>query len=333
VPELAFDRPDRAAVLLGSAADEAIADAGLLPHALVCGTTLGGLNAWLPRVRSENVGNAEDDWSMSAPAERLANQLKIAGPVLTTSVACASGNVALGTALAMLRLGEVESVLCGGFDALSDFVVSGFHALKALDPDPCRPFDSSRRGLNLGEGAAFLVLEEEGRALRRGAKVRAFLDGYGVSADAVHMTGPDREGGGAARAMRAALDDAGLNATAIDFVSAHGTATLFNDLMEAKALASALGEKVSAQVPLHSIKSSLGHTLGASGALEAVASVRMLETGLLPATVGTSELDREIKLNVVRQQALERRIKSVLSSSSGFGGTNAAVVFQRGEAP
>src|SRR5262249_8114903 len=141
---------------------------------------------------------------------------------------CASGNAALGAALDLVRSGRCDVVLAGGIDALHDFVISGFACLKALDPEPCRPFDKTRKGLNLGEAACFLVIESEAHARTRGARIRAFLDGFGIAADAVHMTGPDREGRGAARAMKAAVADAGIDASAVDFVSAHGTATVFN---------------------------------------------------------------------------------------------------------
>src|SRR5262249_26098878 len=160
------------------------------------------------------------------------------------------------------------------------------------------PFDRHRRGLNLGEAAAFLVVESEAHARARGARIRAFFDGYGIAADAVHMTGPDKEGRGAARAMQVALADAGRAPTDVRFVSAHGTATVFNDLMEAKALALVFGAHA-ATTPVNSIKAALGHTLGAAAALEALACVRTLETGLVPPTVGLEERDPEIHLDVV----------------------------------
>jgi 3-oxoacyl-[acyl-carrier-protein] synthase II len=200
--------------------------------------------------------------------------------------------------------------------------------LKALDPEPCRPFDRTRRGLNLGEGACFLVLESAEHARARGARIRAFLDGYGVAADAVHMTGPDREGRGAARAMAAALADAGRSPADVDFVSAHGTATQFNDLMEGKALALALGDRA-AHTPVDSIKSALGHTLGAAAALEALLCVRVVETGLAPATPGLGELDPEIPLDVIHGTPRQLAARTTLSTASGFGGTNAAIVITR----
>jgi 3-oxoacyl-(acyl-carrier-protein) synthase len=267
-------------------------------------------------------------WGYAGPAQAVAAASDARGPLVVPSVACASGNVALDAALALVRSRRCDLVLAGGVDALQDFVIQGFACLKALDPGPSRPFDRARRGLNLGEAAGFLVVESEAHARARGARVRAFLDGSGIAADAVHMTGPDREGRGAARAMQAALADAGLDPSAVGFVSAHGTGTVFNDLMEAQALALVLGDGA-ASTPVNSIKSALGHTLGAAAALEAIACVRTLETGLIPPTPGLEERDPAIALDVVQGAARRSDVRVALSTASGFGGTNAAVVLTR----
>ena len=334
VEELPLSAPSRAATMATWAAEEAFADAGDPARGarlgVACGTTLGGIAGWLPLVRATMdavpaAAAAPARWGYAGPAQAVAAAVDARGPLVVPSVACASGNVALGAALELLRRGRCDVVLAGGADALHDFVLAGFGALKAADVAPCRPFDRNRRGLNLGEAAAFVVLESEEHARARGARIRAFLDGCGVSADAVHMTGPDREGRGAARAMQAALADAGCTAADVGYVSAHGTATPFNDLMEAKALALVLGARASS-TPLNSIKSALGHTLGAAAALEAVACVRTLETGWVPPTPGCEELDPEIALDVVRGAARQVRPRVALSTASGFGGTNAAVV-------
>jgi 3-oxoacyl-[acyl-carrier-protein] synthase II len=338
-PTVPFDAPARAATMALSAAREAIADAGVTARGarvgVTLGTTLGGIHGWLRTVR-EHLAAPEAElaaprrWTWAGPARAIADALHAEGPTLVASVACASGNAALGLAMDLLRRRACDVVVAGGADALSDFVIAGFACLKACDAEPSRPFDRARRGLNLGEGAAFLVLEREADARARGARVRAFLDGYGSAADAVHMTGPDREGRGAARAMRAALDDAGLAPGAVGHVSSHGTATVFNDLMEGKALALALGEHAG-RVPVNSVKGALGHTLGAAGALEAVLCVRALETGLVPPTAGLVERDPEIPLDVVAGEARAvPSLDAVLSTSSGFGGTNAAIVLRRG---
>ena len=335
VDELPLSAPSRAAQLATWAAEEALADAGQ-PAAsssgdrfgVALGTTLGGIQGWLPVVRatqeSLEVAAAPRRWGYAGPAHAVAAAIGARGPVVVPSVACASGNVALGAALDLIRRDRCDVVLAGGADALHDFVIAGFGTLKAVDAAPCRPFDRDRRGLNLGEAAAFVVVESEAHARARGARIRAFLDGYGVAADAVHMTGPDREGRGAARAMCAALADAGRGAAGdVGYVSAHGTATPFNDLMEGKAFALVFG---AAPPPTNSIKGALGHTLGAAAALEALACVRTLETGLVPPTPGLETLDPEIALDVVRDSARAVRPRVVLSTASGFGGTNAAIV-------
>ena len=334
VPSLPLDAPSRATQIALSAAREALSDAGDPARStrlgLSVGTTLGGISGWLRAVRHADEPNlqAPRRWSYAGPAQAVAEELSLEGPIEVATVACASGNAALGAALDLIRLGRCDVVLAGGVDALHDFVIAGFGCLKAVDSGPCRPFDRTRKGLNLGEGAAFLVVEAEAHARARGARIRAFLDGYGISADAVHMTGPDREGRGAARAMTAALADAGVTAAQVDYVSAHGTATVFNDLMESKALGLTLGPRA-ALTPVNSVKSALGHTLGAAGALEALLCVRTLETGLVPPTPGLRELDPEIHLDVVRDIPRETAARVALSTSSGFGGTNAAVLLQK----
>ncbi len=332
VEELPLSAPARAEQFARWAAEEALADARLADAAarpgpdrlgVAVGTTLGGIQGWLPVVR--DAAAAPPRWGYAGPAQAVAAAVGARGPLVVPSVACASGNVALGAALDLVRRGRCDVVLAGGADALHDFVIAGFGTLKAVDTAPCRPFDRDRRGLNLGEAAAFVVVESEAHARARGARIRAFLDGYGVAADAVHMTGPDREGRGAARAMQAALADAGRAAADVGFVSAHGTATPFNDLMEGKALALVFGARTSA-VPVNSIKSALGHTLGAAAALEAVATVRTLETGLIPPTPGLTTLDPDIPLDIVHGTPRATSPRVVLSTASGFGGTNSTII-------
>ncbi len=316
---------ERAGALALAAAEEAVRDAGGVvagPRlAVAVGTTLGGVGAWLAVVRGEV--RAAERWRWSGPAEAIAAAHGAGGAVTVSSVACASGNGALAAALELVREGRAAQVIAGGVDALNDFVAAGFASLKALDPEPCRPFDRTRRGLNLGEGACFLVIEEEAHARARGARIRAFLDGAGAAADANHMTGPDREGRGAARAMQAALADARLAPSEIQFVSAHGTATNFNDAMEARALRAVFG---AAAPPVNSIKGALGHTLGAAGAFEALLCVRTLERGVIAPTAGHTDLDPDIDLDVV-VAARPSPVRAALSTSSGFGGVNATLVF------
>ncbi|MCS6915002.1 MAG: beta-ketoacyl synthase N-terminal-like domain-containing protein [Myxococcales bacterium] len=323
---------ERASWLALQAALQALGPTGpppLPPERLgvVVGTTSGGKALWLEALACG--GPARGDWTYGAPARAVAQRVG-AGVVEVVSVACASGNAALGTALDLIREGTCDAVLAGGVDVLTDFVLSGFAALRAHARGPCRPFDRDRDGLSLGEGAAFLLLEAAPLARARGRRVRAWLDGYGVACDATHMTGPDREGGGAARAMAAALAEAGASPEEVDFVSLHGTGTRYNDLMEARGLASALGPRA-ATVPVNSIKGAIGHTLGAAAALEAVMAVRALEAQLVPPTAGLQVQDPEIPLRVVHEVPLRTRLETVLSTASGFGGLNAAVLLRRGD--
>ncbi len=216
-------------------------------------------------------------------------------------------------------------VVCAGVDVLQPFVVSGFRTLRAQSPDFCRPFDARRSGVNLGEASACVILEPEAQARRRRQPILGFLAGAGLSQDAHHMTAPDPQGRGALLAMQRALADAGLSPDAIDFVSSHGTGTPFNDQMEGKALVQLFGSRVR-QVPVNSIKGAVGHTLGAAGLLEAVMAVEVLRTQQVPATVGLEQPDPVFSLDLVMGEPRRLPVLRILSTASGFGGENAAVV-------
>lgn len=345
----ADDADDGAALLSGRArgtelallaAEEAFRDAGLSISStslgVSVGTTLGDKAPWVQGLRAARGQPSDQPGVPAIPAQAPGRAVAArydARMLRVMSTACASGNAALGVAVQWIRSRACDAVLCGGVDALQEFVLSGFHSLRAHSREPSRPFDGRRSGLNLGEGAGFLVVESADSARDRGARIRGYLDGYGLSCDAHHMTGPDRNGRGAARAMLHAIADAGLDPAGIDFVSAHGTATVFNDLMEARGLEGVFGDRAPA-IPVNSIKGALGHTLGAAGALEAVMAVRILEEQLIPPTAGHEQLDPEIRLDVVHGAARRARVRAVLSTSSGFGGVNAALVLSAaGDAP
>jgi 3-oxoacyl-(acyl-carrier-protein) synthase len=337
VPEGAADPgPRRATALARAAAGEALTHAGLVAPfapelaprvAVVVGTTLGGIRTFLPDLRGEP-RPAPPTFPHGGPAVELACALGAAGPLLVPSIACASGTAAIGLALHLVRDGRADVVVAGGVDALSDFVFSGFHSLTVLDPAPARPLAAERAGLNLGEGAAFLVVESAAHAAARGAPVRARLGGFGLADDACHMTGPDREGRGAARAMAAALADAGRTPAEVDFINLHGTGTTFNDLMERHAVWHLLGARTPA-VPVDSIKGAIGHTLGAAGAFEALLLCQVVQEGIIPPTVGTTARDPAIDLDVVLGAPRRAPVRCALSTTSGFGGLNAAVVVER----
>jgi len=259
---------------------------------------------------------------LAGPALAVARLLGAGGPVQNPSLACASGSVAIALAQGWIRSGACDAVVAGGVDVLSRFVHAGFSALRALAPDRPRPFDRDRAGLALGEGAALLLLQAG--ALEGHARV----SGWGLSADAHHLTGPDPSGSGLARAIQAALADAAIAPSKVDFINAHGTATVFNDLMESKAIAQVFGP-AAPRVPVNSIKGAVGHTLAAAGAIEAVVCTLVLERGLVPPTAGLQHLDPAIALDVVHGTARAGSYQRVLSTSSGFGGVNSALVLER----
>jgi 3-oxoacyl-[acyl-carrier-protein] synthase II len=319
----------RASDLALCASLEALAAAGLpsgpLPPAsgVALGTCLG-----------ETLGPASDPAptfgardGLAAPALRLAAAHGLTGPVTTVSAACASGTAAIAAAAACIRRGESDLMLAGGVDALSRFVVSGFWLLRALSSTQVRPFDRRRDGLALGEGAGLLVLEERDRARARQAPILAEVLGAGTAADAYHMTGPSPRGDGVLRAMSAALADARRTPGDVDFVSAHGTGTPFNDRMETLALKRLLGTRAPG-VPIDSIKPVIGHTLGAAGALEAILCVQVLREGTIPPTINYGEPDPECDLDYVPGAARRQVVRCALSTSSAFAGHNAALLLE-----
>lgn len=330
-----LSRCDRLALL---AAAEAIADAGGPPSvdprrvAVVFGAGAGGMleaeDYFLRRWRGERAwGQALATQLPSASGDAVARRLGARGPRETVATACSSSATAIGRAADLLATGRADVAFAGGAEALSRVTLAGFNALRAIDPEGCRPFDRARAGMGLGEGAAVLVLERLEDARARGARVRALFLGYGISADAFHMTNPHPEGRGALAAMRGALADAGLPPEAVDHVNAHGTGTPANDAAEARAIRALVGERRAGEVAVASVKGALGHTLGAAGAVEAAAAIVALEEGFVPPTVGLCEPDAACgPLLMPRGRALERRLRVVLSNSFAFGGNDTALV-------
>jgi 3-oxoacyl-[acyl-carrier-protein] synthase II len=328
---------DRAGGFALTAAREALLDAALDPAALgttrvgvALGTTLGGMllfEEWDAAGAGERGSPGDlDRVPYYAPAVRVARAFGCRGPVATAQLACASGTHAVAMAAAWIRAGRADVVLAGGADLLCRFVVAGFNALRAT-ADEARPFDRERRGLVLGEGAAVVVVEDAAYAAARGVPLRARILGVGAAADAVHMTAPDRAGGGAARAIVAALSDADVRPVDVGFVSAHGTGTPYNDAMEAVAIGRVFGERA---VPVNSIKGSVGHSLGAAGAFETVLCVQALAHGVIPPTVGLRTIDPACRaIDVVQGEPRRRAIDVAVSTSSGFAGSNAALVLGR----
>ena len=255
----------------------------------------------------------------------------------TPTSACASGTHAIGEAFHLIRRGIQDAVVAGGAEAvITPLGVGGFAAMKALstrndEPERAsRPFDKDRDGFVVGEGSGVLIVEERDHALKRGAKIYAELIGYAANGDAYHMTAPAPEGEGAARCMRLALEDAGVQPHEIDYINAHGTSTEYNDANETKAIKTVFGEQA-AKLAVSSTKSMTGHLLGAAGAVEGVYSVLALHNGTLPPTINYENPDPECDLDYVPNKPRKADVKVALSNSFGFGGTNACVVFRRAQ--
>jgi len=268
-------------------------------------------------------------------AAHVSLELGIKGPLSATVTACAAGSDAIGYAARIIRHGDAEVMFAGGSEApVSPVGVAGFAAARALslrndDPEHAsRPFDAGRDGFVIGEGAGCLVLESLEHAQARGARIYAELAGAGMSSDAFHMTLPDETGKSQARAMKMALKEAGLEPSAIDYINAHGTATSAGDIAETKAIKVALG-KHARSVAISSNKSMIGHCLGASGAIEAVATVLTIVNSLLPPTISLTDPDPACDLDYVPLEARFHKVDVAASNSFGFGGHNVTLVFRR----
>ena len=324
-------RLHRAAQMMIAALAEALAQApGFDPELTVVGTTSGGMTFGEEYYRAlhahstlRHAASLIANYTPQKPVVDAQEALGISAPCQVIANACASGTNAIGYAFDCVRSGKYQRVLTGGYDALSELVFVGFDSLQAATPDKCRPFDGGRSGLVLGEGAAILALENFESAEARGATILAEVIGYGLSTDNHHLTQPNPSGSGARQAMQRALDSADLSASQIDYINAHGTATPFNDAAEGKAIAELFGN-----VPVSSTKGMMGHSLGAAGAIEAVISILALRDQMLPPNINFRAPDPELNLGIVANESRAARVRTVLSNSFGFGGTNASVILQ-----
>lgn len=265
----------------------------------------------------------------NAPTSQICMDLGLKGPSYSVVTACSSANNAIGQAFWLVREGIVDCAVTGGSEAPFSYLhLKGWEAMRVIAPDLCRPFSAERKGMMLGEGAAMLVLETLEKAQQRDATILAEVVGYGCSSDASHLTSPDVNG--AARAMEAALADAGLadNKRAVGYVNAHGTGTQVNDAMETRAIRQVFGDHAD-QLAVSSTKSMHGHALGASSALEAVATVLALKNGILPPTANYTTPDPACDLDVIPNQAREQVVDYAVSNAFAFGGLNAVLVFRR----
>ena len=259
------------------------------------------------------------------------------GPNISTTTACAAGSHAIGEAFRKVAYGLADAMICGGVESVvTPLTVASFGSMKALstrNDDPqraSRPFEKDRDGFIIGEGSGILIIEDLQTALDRGAKIYAEIVGYGANSDAYHMTAPGPEGEGAARCIQMALDDAGISYKDVDYINAHGTSTPLNDLSETRAIKTVFRER-SRSIPVSSTKSMTGHLLGGGGGVEAVFSILSIADGIAPPTINYVTPDPECDLDYVPNEARRMQIRTAMSNSFGFGGTNAVLIFRRFE--
>jgi 3-oxoacyl-[acyl-carrier-protein] synthase II len=297
------------------------------PEIAIVGTTSGGMSFGENFYRTLGNGRACSAALIAnyPPQKQIVDAMEkfgINAPAQVIANACASGTNAIGHAFNAIRTGRYQRILAGGYDALSELVFVGFDSLQAATPEKCRPFDSNRSGMVLGEGAALFALEEFESARRRGAEILGEIIGYGISTDNHHLTQPNPDGSGPRRAMEQALAQAELKPKQVGYINAHGTATVLNDTAEGKAIVELFGE-----VPVSSTKSMMGHSLGAAGAIEAVVSLLALQHQFLPPNINFR--DGELSLNIVANQPRDAQFDCAVSNSFGFGGTNATIVLRK----
>jgi len=304
------------------------------PELTVIGTTSGGMSYGEDYYRTlRQAGNLRraPTWIANYPAQKpvidAQESFGISSPCHVIANACASGTNAIGHAFQCVLSGRYQRVLAGGYDALSEMVFVGFDSLQASTPEKCRPFDRHRTGMVLGEGAAILALENLESARGRGASILAEITGYGISTDNFHITQPNPSGIGPRQAMERALTNANASAKEVDYINAHGTATVFNDSAEGKAISTLFNG-----VAVSSTKSMMGHSLGAAGAIEAIICLLAMQHQFLPSNINFRESDHDLDLNVVANEARPALVRTALSNSFGFGGTNASILMRKFEA-
>lgn len=303
----------RASVVLGTTMGEAdvLED---LDHAWIAKGAAGVRRAWIPKYGSTLI------------PIHVARAIGAEGRVLTLPAACAAGNYAIGLACDLIRAGKADVIVTGAAEMLQQLQFSGFVRLAAMAPTKCQPFDLNRQGLILGEGAGILVLESESHAVRRDANVLAEVGGHGMTCDAYHITRPHPDAVGSIGAMRQAIERSGISPDDIDFVNAHGTGTKHNDAAESKVMCEVFGQR---RVPISSMKSMLGHCMGAASALEAIGCVMTLQTGLYPPTIGYESPDPECDVDVVANTSRKGKADIVLNNSLAFGGYNSVTCIAR----
>lgn len=332
---------ERFAQLATVAAREAVAQSGLRFHgcladqtAIVTGTSVGGQFSEeegyrrLYREKNPRIAPLTIPRTMAnAGASRMSLEFGIHGPAYTVATACSSSNHALGQAFWMVRNGQAKAAIAGGSEAVfAEGLLRAWEAMRVVSPDVCRPFSADRKGLSLGEGAGMLVLEDWEHADARGAEILGEVIGFGMSSDAHHITQPCTEG--PAKCMSWALRDAGIAGEQVGYVNAHGTGTQANDSTETQAIRSVFGSRAD-HLLVSSTKSMHGHTLGAAGGVEAIATVLALKNRLMPPTANFNRLDPSCNLDVIANHARSANVEIAISNTFAFGGLNATIVFKR----
>ncbi len=330
-----------------AAAQEAVDDSKILGtidenrFGVYIGAGIGGLNTFVNNTIGLENGGPRKVSPFFIPmmigniaTGNVAIRFKAKGVSLSVMSACATGTNSIGEAFHAIKDGYADAIIAGGAEAVvAPLTIAGFQNMKALstNPDPkkaSRPFDKDRDGFVMGEGAGMLILEEYEHAVARGAKIYAEFCGYGNTCDAHHVTAPDPEGAGLARAIKIAFDEAGVPDDAQIYINAHGTSTHLNDLTETMAIKTALGEKAY-DASISSTKSMTGHMLGATGAIEAIAAIKAIDESIIPPTINLDEPDEGLDLNYTPKTAVKREVNVAASTNLGFGGHDACVVFKK----
>ncbi|MFW5924948.1 MAG: beta-ketoacyl-[acyl-carrier-protein] synthase family protein [Myxococcota bacterium] len=333
-------RVGRCSAFAVAAARMAAEDAGIAPELLrserssvIVGTTMGEANllgelegAWIHGGEEAVAPDRIPRYGTTLLPIHVARAFGARGMVQTLPAACAAGNYAIGYAADQIRAGRADVVITGASEVMEKLQFAGFCRLGAMAPERCQPFDKGRKGLLIGEGAGMMILESEEHVARRGGVPLAEVGGYGLACDAYHITRPRPDGEGNLAAMRRALETSGLDAAEVSFINAHGTGTGANDPIESQVIQQVFGER---RVPVSSIKSMIGHCMGAASAVEAVSCVLSIDTGLLPPTIHYETPDPECDVDVVANEARSADARVVLNNALAFGGYDAVLTFAR----
>jgi 3-oxoacyl-[acyl-carrier-protein] synthase II len=330
------DMPITRTALMGIlAAKEALNYAGIKPDrsmriGFISSTTVGGMEKSEQYYRDFLENDTRNEYikihDCGANTEVIADYFGGFSFVSTISTACSSSANAIALGSSLIRQGKLDCVVAGGSECLTKFHLNGFNTLMILDKAPCRPFDATRSGLNLGEGAAYLVLESEDHVKARNTKALCFVSGYGNACDSYHQTASSPDGKGASLAMKYALEMSGLKPSDIDYINAHGTGTVNNDESEGQAIMNVFGNTIP---PVSSTKAFTGHTTSAAGSVEAVISILTIREGFLPVNLNFKNRIEKLSFSPVSELRRDVTINHVLSNSFGFGGNNTAVIFSK----